>query len=144
MAHKIQIPGSVNNEQPTNIIPPVHTMVETIFRQMPEFAEGINRLAYMVHMLQQQLGALQMAQLEHIYLLNHAVKALNVTVPNMLEIRQEIKHDRLEFLKAVLEKDESLSPEKKEGLAAQIKELEADLNSNTEPEKTAEPNVDSQ
>lgn len=136
MAKNMQIPGTtqVNAKQ---IVPPTATQIEQIWVQIPEFGKAINQLAFQVHNLQQQIGALQMAGLEQAYLTKHLATGLKIELPTLEEIRDEIRTDRLTFLQAVLESD-GVNEEQKGAIKKQIEELQTTIEEKSSDESTEE------
>lgn len=138
MTKKIQIPGT--QTIPTNkVIPPTATQIEQIWLQIPEFGKAINQLAYQIHNLQQQLGAVQMAQLEGAYLIKHLADLQGLKLPSLEDVRTEIRADRITFLQAVLESD-GINEDQKVEIKKQITELQSavDAKANVEEQPTEE------
>lgn len=137
MSKNMQIPGTTQIKA-SKIVPPTATQIEQIWLQIPEFGKAINQLAYQVHNLQQQIGALQMSGLEQAYLTKHLATGLKIELPSLEAIRDEIRADRLTFLQAVLESD-GVNEEQKVAIKKQIEELQTTIEEQPKEESSDEP-----
>ena len=132
MSTKIQIPGQQAAPAPTSILPPIPSMIEQVWAITPKMATGMNQLAHMENVTQQQIAHLQVAHLEFVYMFKHLAAALGATIPNIIEIRDEIKRDRVKFLQEVLA-SEGVDAEQRAHINKEIEEIQNSMSDASAP-----------
>lgn len=121
MSHQKIVTG--NEPAPVQaIIPPVNIMVEQVWRVMQQVPGAFGRVGYVTQLTNAQMGEVLNAVLENTILLRAFAKALNVVLPDSLELREMMQRDRVDFLKAVLAKG-GLKPEQEEFIKKELGEL---------------------